>query len=690
MSPIVLVGGGQHHYLLLQSLDDQITKQRPVILVSNDTKVLPQEYLPLALSKGVSANQLSLDLWSVCQKKSVYFLEDECVHIDRETRRIHLKNFGKLNFQSLSIETGLNEEKEKKDHCFFDASDPVLFIEKMNGFFNEVHKHCPREVRIVIDTYSKESIELAAVIKNQLKPSCEVCDIVLLSEKDHSELGLLSREKKPLQKLKESQIRLIDNVTIGSTQTHQLKLSNEQKIPFDIFISLKPGLPTVLEKSIGYRQGHWSVGRDLCNIKDSEIYISGSQVHFEREDRWISEITKEEVNKVLLHNIFIRNEDEPTISCRDQLAVLETGIFTSSVFAKDKHFTDTKIKKWQKERLHKISELQKISVSETSQKSIEATLSYQAEHMSRPWHGLVSRDRNSAVNNFRLISFNGFNNWGSYGSSTIKICEMALMKALTKGIKAKQLRFNLTLPRHKSHLTQHIFESSFKAIELVCEKYGIDIDGGDTFDGSQWHLMITLGGEVLFETKSNIQPHDYLLMTRPLGYGLLWAGRTDSSFDSRWIDQALKQTLLPSIEAYNRFTEKFQPSDQIFIEEWGFLYHCLEKLPKDQQIMINFREVPRWQGIDRLINKTLSQPGLESNWERIQKDVAFTQDEVSRNNDIMWDSLSQGAVVIGVNPQNWQEALQDLKKMGFTQGSLVGCTRPKSKGNRVVLTDWSP
>ena len=106
--------------------------------------------------------------------------------------------------------------------------------------------------------------------------------------------------------------------------------------------------------------------------------------------------------------------------------------------------------------------------------------------------------------------------------------------------------------------------------------------------------------------------------------------------------------------------------------------------------MVNFREVPRWPGVDTVIAQAPLHPSSEHNWQRVMGHVPFQQEEVSVNNRVLWDPLSQGALVIGVSADSYSQALCKLRQMGYTHANLIGCVRPQVKGYKVVLSDWKP
>lgn len=698
LKPIVLVGGGENHYRLIQAMSEHNHTQRPIILIANQNKIFPRRLLPLTFGDIVRKDNVHFDLWSACQRTGVYFLEDECININSDDRVVYLKKYGKLEYHYLSIETQTKafvmEDEIKSPASIMANNHPEDLLKQLQLFFGEVHKHCPREIRVVLTGLSQESLDMGYFINQELEKSCESIDIVFIEqtfEKAKVEKILSKRVKK---QLKECNIRVLLTDAVDRLVDHQVTLNEGLRLEFDIFIPCDGWLSQDFLGKLLQTDGQkiW-VDRDLSLCRDKALFVTGNNVQFQDESVKVSEIQLDELCKVLLHNLFKTEEGTPRLTCRNQKRIwlerpfLRVGGALGFMGAGKRQ--DVK-KKWQSLATAEVKKLRELPLLESSQECLQKSLDYEAQHMSRPWKGLIESKKEGRSTNYRLTSFNGFNSWGSYTQSANKICEIAIMKTMSKGVKPSQLRFNLTLPSGQKHLTSHIFESTFKAIEEIAVSHNIEIDGGDTFDGNYWHLTVTIGGEVFRIIDNKFKPHDYLLITRPLGFGFLWASRLHSKFDSQWIQNTMASSILTSFDQWTAFQEEFNPSASVLIEEWGFLYHCLQNLPYHQQLMVNFREVPRWQGIDKTLDTTFTHPGLDTNWERIKNDVAFDRSEVSLNNSILWDSLSQGGMVIGVEAQKYKEALCRLQEMGYKEAALVGCIRPKHGDNKVVLSDWMP
>lgn len=696
MKPIVLIGGGMNHYQLIRSLEKEDLKH-PIILVSSQRKVFDKKQLPHVLHQFIQYTDASYDLWKACLRKGIYFIEDQCIRINKEEKIIELEKNGKVEYERLSIECDSEPSKPLMKGAL---QDPVIsvgggleFLKKVEAFIKEVKKHCPRDVRIAFSGDNLDALNLALAIKSRIQNSCEQIEIILFTAENHffTDIPLLTK-KALIKNLKTKGVRFLTGKTLEYVGDHQIYFTDNTQVEFDIFIPYENFRPVhVLSKILQSKSQQILVNPDLSYYKDHNMFVHGDCVALYQEAGNKNMIDPVEQVDVLKKNLLREDMDDPKVHYRQKQKRIknvflnkETSIKFLGPFSWE---TKKNNESWIKGLRENAFQLSEISTFDFVESQAELDLKYQSQHMSRPWKG--SKNLFKEENTFKLISFNGFNWWGSYGSSAEVVTKMAILKAFAQGIKPQQLRFNLILPNQGGELVQHIFESTFRAIEAVAENYKINIGGGDTFNGDQWHLSMTVGGEVVRSFDKNFSQGDYVLMTQPLGFGVLWAGRFLKDFDSQWIETALDGTFLPSYERMQKFLDKWSPSHIGFVEEWGFLYHGLQALPVDQQLVVNFREIPRWRGVDEIFKQNLVHPGLDQNWHRIESEVAFSRDEVSKSNAILWDPLSQGSLLIGLTEENWEGALQDLIQLGFSQSALVGCLRRKQGLNKIVLSDWT-
>ncbi len=690
LKPIVLVGVGEFHYRLLNQICELNQNQRPIVFVSEKKRFTPRRYLAALLQGFIHSNQVELDFWSLCQRWGVYYLQDECINISREESTLYLKKYGKLDYHSVSVETltvPRHDHFVSQGPSVIDFQNTLQIMKELNHFFLEVGKHCPLDTRVIIDGLTQETMDLAMVIQSQLKKHCQTTEVILLESSGSH--GIKSTEQKFL---KQNNIRILSGTAISEVRDHCLELSDGLSFEFDIFIPMSGWRSTDLIGKIVQKENvKIMVEKDLSLQDDAPIYFYGDNVFFEHHNQPVTHLYDDETLKTVLSNLVLekgdkkRNEVSLKFKKWNERAYLQRS-FTDLLTKKDE--TSLFFEKWQNDFMAELSKVKPACNLEFRRREIKKELHYQSEHMSRPWRGSLNESHLTGLT--RLISFSGFNHWGSVTQSTEKIFECLILKSLTKGVCPKRFRFMLTLPRSQGKLTQSFFQNTIKALEEISRAYDIELDGGDTFDGHQWRLSLTLSGEKSINISEKYKNHDYILITRPLGYGLVWSNRTHDQFSSKWFEESINTQEPLQFSKFSDFISTHQPSSINMIEEWGFLQHASLSLTPDQQLMINFREIPRHKGVDLLLPSEMNYPALDINWARSKDDVAFDRSEVSTVNSILWDPLSQGSLVIGLSAKNYQQALMDLKNMGFQKTKLIGCVRPKVNNNKVVLSDWMP
>ena len=693
MKPIVLLGGGINHYRLLKTLTEDRISQRPIVFVSDSHKCLPLEFLPQVLAGLISREEAMLDLWSACQRTGVYFLKDQCFHLVRSEQVIHLMQYGRLPYHKLSIETEprtwLPIADTLKDSSLFTDKNPKTLLASIHHFLKEVNRFHPRAVRVVLTGLSEESISMAYALRCVLKGLCQQVDIVILTE----DRRIQNLNRKTDRLLRKNNIQCLGVKKIKTIQPHKLTFENEKSLEFDVLIPFShwksKDLPGRLLQG---KNRDIPVNSDLSLVSDSRIFATGPNVAFEGDGQNVHDLVPESITQSLLHNIFMAKTQKEQTACKNQIRDPNKLPFLK----KTMHLFPIPIRKksplenWQEQTRKTLTHLKELPPLENIKQKVRQDFFYEAKYRNRPWRMKTTiRKEDHCKPSYGLESFNGFNCWGSYVQSSRQICEIAILKAVTRGIHPGNLRFYLTLPDKEKHLTRHIFESTFKTIETVAHRYDIQVEGGDNFDGLHWHLGVTIGGIIKQPMDLFFRPHDYLLITRPLGFGFLWSARLSPVFDSSWLEQTFHYPLVVHPRKIMKFIEDFHPSTFVVVQEWGLLYHCLQALPLDQQLFINPEMVPFWGGVEQSFHQGLGHPALNMNWQRVKNRVFLKKNKASDLHSLLWDFLSQGTMILGVQAGNHKEALLELKRMGYKDSALIGCVRPGINDHPVVVSDWT-
>jgi len=696
-----MLGGGVNHYELLRQWAGSTGDDRHIIFVSSTRRLFDQELLPKYLMKLLPLEKCQLDLWKACQRAGIDFLEDRVIRLDRDAKIVELEKNGHLPYDELSIECAaeaMYPRMGSRDHDYILPSRPHdNFVKSIDAFMQEVHRHSPRDLRVVLSGGHFSIVELALTLQGLLQPLCQRSEVVIFTQEQEILTDLAKMQRKSLLHfLKTQNIRVLCEKSVDRIENHILHFTDGVELELDVFIPSEHFRPKDLyTRLLSDNSQSLLVNQSLQYVKDPSIYIHGDCVQWASEKTPMIFSDKKEQQRVLGQNLALPHPKGRKATYRPQLRKLDElpldshrklrfmGPFVKEV-PWDRH-------DWRLEMNRALAQKREVPIHKERRSQLESMESYEAGHARRPWESTRSFRKEDEQGQLRLVSTVGYNWWGDFGLSCEYLTQVALAKSLCQGLIPESLRLSLVIPESEDvRWSQHLFQTSIRAVERVLKQEGVFFAGGDTLTGPHWSLALTVAGQQMPNMAQNFRPGDYLIVTRPLGFGLLWSGRYLEKFKSQWFEKAMAYPVSPGILALSEFFQNFDVRGAVVVEEWGFLYHCMQALAGDQQLVVNFRKVPKWDGIDTVLKSSVSLPTVNSNWERVADEVNFDRDRLSKTNSILWDSRSHGSMVLGVRPENWKTALASLQEMGFTDASLMGCIRPQKTAKRVVLSDWLP
>ena len=200
--------------------------------------------------------------------------------------------------------------------------------------------------------------------------------------------------------------------------------------------------------------------------------------------------------------------------------------------------------------------------------------------------------------------------------------------------------------------------------------------GGHTIEGP----MLTVGFTVLADqgensdlrTKGRLREGDLLLLTKPLGSGILLAGHMQALCRAEWMAQLLDTMLLSNQRAMEA-VEGFDVPAVTDVTGFGFAGHLLEMLSaSNMSAKLKLDSVPILEGTESLL-----QSGIESTLAPANRD-AETQLQGSENHrgrpryKALFDPQTCGGILMGVAPQDAEKVLARLASQSDVPASIVG------------------
>jgi selenide, water dikinase len=203
---------------------------------------------------------------------------------------------------------------------------------------------------------------------------------------------------------------------------------------------------------------------------------------------------------------------------------------------------------------------------------------------------------------------------------------------------------------------------------------GATLAGGHTIEGPQ----ITIGYTILAEqqgpirAKGNLRPGDALVLTKPLGTGVLLAAHMQARLKARWW-QPLIDTMLCSNAAAAEVCDEFGVLAATDVSGFGLAGHLLEMLRASgcaaQLFLDAVRSLPG--------AKTLSREGLESTLSpanrQIQGELEVTVSTSRRHKfGLLFDPQTCGGLLIGIGTDRARDLIDRLHAVGDIAAKVIG------------------
>ncbi|MCP9771888.1 selenide, water dikinase SelD [Synechococcus sp. Tobar12-5m-g] len=251
----------------------------------------------------------------------------------------------------------------------------------------------------------------------------------------------------------------------------------------------------------------------------------------------------------------------------------------------------------------------------------------------------------------------------------------------------------VTLPRADERLQEELLLQTLAGVRSVLEPLGAELLGGHTLEqleaGEGLSLALTVNGEAppgRFWSKGGLRPGDALLLTRPIGTGVLFAAAMAGAARPAWIDAALErmqQSQAPLVEPLaahgcHACTD---------ITGFGLLGHLAEMLEAAPglQVALQPAAIPALTGVWELLTQGFASSLAPANRRAlglIQAGAVRIAAPGSRHpqpqppkdllQELLIDPQTCGPLLAAVPAERAESALAAARTCGFTHASLIG------------------
>jgi selenide,water dikinase len=237
-------------------------------------------------------------------------------------------------------------------------------------------------------------------------------------------------------------------------------------------------------------------------------------------------------------------------------------------------------------------------------------------------------------------------------------------------------------------LGPEIARSVIAGARSVCAEAGITLAGGHSIDSPEPIFGLAVNGLVRREhlkTNGGGQPGDLLLLTKPLGVGILStaekrgglqpgdSGKAAASM-SRLNKIGAELAMLPGVRALTDVTG------------FGLLGHLLEMCrASGVDARIDFTDLPQLADLAAYVTAGMAPGGARRNWESYGHDVDVA-DETTRS--ILCDPQTSGGLLVAVDPAETDRIITLLEQYDLGAHTRpIGRLQERRDGARVIVCE---
>ncbi|MEM9658210.1 MAG: selenide, water dikinase SelD, partial [Planctomycetota bacterium] len=216
---------------------------------------------------------------------------------------------------------------------------------------------------------------------------------------------------------------------------------------------------------------------------------------------------------------------------------------------------------------------------------------------------------------------------------------------------------------------------------------GASLVGGHTLEGPRLTIGFTMIGAlsgIQRCTKGNLQIGDALVLTKPLGTGVLLAAHARAKCKAEWYD-ALAETLLASNEAAAALFPEFDVRAATDVTGFGLAGHLLEMLGASRySAELQLAETPLLLGAGELFAAGDESTMAAANRSAEARIVGTSEQRASPRYAALFDPQTSGGLLIAVETHRAELLVDRLRRVGVRTARQIGAIVAGDRENSMV------
>lgn len=553
---LVLVGGGHTHALFLKMWGMKPLAGVRLTLIDPSPVAAYSGMLPGFVAGHYTADDLSIDLVRLCRFAGARYVAGAAAGIDREKQVILIEGRPPVSYDVVSIDIGIHSRMAING---FDASAVAVkplwrFAEAWQSFLSENE----RGKRVVTIGGGVAGVELALAAKHALGNGAEI--IVL--DRDEVLRAVPSRARSKLLKTLElNGVVCRGDVEISHITDRHVHLADGGSVAADFVLGAAGARPHSWVKQIGLdlKDGFICVDENLRS-SDPSIFAVGDCAHMEFAPRPKAGVFAVRQAPILFHNLRAALSSQKLRSYRPQKDYLKLiSLGDKSAMAEKRGLVlkghvlwvlKDRIDRGFMRKLQNLSTMGRDALPDLKADGLQeeyGTVPYCAGCGAKVAGTALAAALDGATGQLRddvmvlhgddaaVIGENGrrqvvtTDHLSAISDDPVMMTRIALVHALgdiwAMGAVPQALLVSLTVPKMSPELQVRTMSEIMQTADREARKFGAAIAGGHSALGDNLVVGFTATGLIEGEpiTRSGAQLGDALILTKPIGIGVLMA-----------------------------------------------------------------------------------------------------------------------------------------------------------------------
>lgn len=715
-----LIGGGHSHIAVIKKLGMNPIPGIRVTLISNNALTPYSGMLPGLIAGHYTFEDCHIDLRKLCQWAGVQFVCSEVRHIDPITKQIYCHQYPTLRYDLLSINVGskpaLNEINNATIH-----GHPIKPVEQ---FLQNWHKWLEsaqttrRSNQIVVIGGGAAGVEILLAMHYKLCSTTVIqADFTLICADPH----ILSSHNKRVQEffkhhLQTLGIRIVCGKHVTSVTAHQLELNDNTTVNYDFFAwAIHAGAQSWLTES-GLKcdeQGFIQVDQYLRSISHPDIFSAGDCATFMPMPLPKAGVYAVRQGPILAKNIAAQFENQQLLPFKPQrhfLSILTTGeryaiASRGPLFARGKwvwlwknHIDRTFMARFNPPPMVNANHSDDAAKSmrcggcgaKVSSNILKNVLS-QLDIQPHPDVGSGPGDDAAIITlpaNTRWLQSVDF--FRSFIDDPYLLGRIAATHSLgdiyAMGGVPHSALVTTVIPYSSEPIMQETLLHLMLGVLKTLNDENTALIGGHSGEGPEMAIGLTINGTLPSNkalTKSELTPGDTLILTKPIGSGVLLAANMAARCQGLWLEQALAY-MLQSNRAAATILRSYSARGCTDVTGFGLLGHLQEMLLASQcSASLSMNAIPIMEGAQQC-----SLQGIQSTIYNANKQASQCQNYVGQhpNYPLLFDPQTAGGLLAGIPAECTNECLHALSAAGYTSAQ-IGSVTPYNTNSLITVTN---